>query len=348
MNAGHPRKVIIVVEDDADSRLILERLLTRAGYQVQSFVNGLAAKEPIIELRTGVVIADWNMPDMNGLQLLEFVRGMEQMGALSTIYYILLTAQSEKSQLVHGLNSGADDYLVKPYHHDELLARIQAGVRIVGLQECLHDQQAQLAKSTLELEAARRKLEQMASIDSLTGLLNRRAFYERFSEFWSLSQRHGRPLSCLMLDVDHFKQVNDLHGHAAGDAVLKVLARTLQAHLRKQDICGRYGGEEFCVVCPETSLEGAEMVAERAREAIEAACTEIDGTVLRITASIGVATRADRDPRIEDAVARADAMLYQAKQEGRNQVWSIDPHGRTRRVTNALNSTSRPQATAAR
>lgn len=331
MDRPTARKVIIA-EDDPDSRRLLQRVLERAGYEVAAFENGRLAKESIVELQSGLVVADWHMPEMTGIELLEFVRGMEQLGALRSIYFILLTAQTDKKNLVQGLNAGADDYLIKPYCPEELLARLQAGARILDLQDKLVDRQTELARATLDLDAAHRRLAQMASVDALTGLFNRRALFDRFSEYWSLSTRHRRPLSCIMLDVDRFKSVNDTYGHPAGDAVLKMVAASLRKHLRKQDICGRFGGEEFCVICPETPLEGAEIVAERLREGLAAECTTVDEHTLQVTASFGVSIRQDRDTRAEDLVNRADAMLYQAKHNGRNQVWSIDAHGRTRRV----------------
>jgi two-component system cell cycle response regulator len=332
---GSDCRPIIVVEDDSTSRKLLTRYLEKAGYSVQAYPDARAATQAILDLRAGVIIADWNMPGMSGLELVRFVRGMEEMKALDSIYFILMTASGEKDRLVEGLLAGADDFLAKPYHREELLARLKAGERIVNLQAELLSRQAELARANLDLEATRRKLEQMASTDMLTGMYNRRALFERFVDAFSVSQRHGRPLSCIMLDVDHFKRVNDTYGHSAGDAVLRTVGQVMCDNIRRHDTCGRLGGEEFCVVCPETPLAGAAHLAERLRQAIAAETVKTGDVTLHITASFGVATRHPADTQLEMILDRADAMLYRAKDSGRNQVWSIDPQGRMRRVSEA-------------
>lgn len=326
---------IIVVEDEESSRRLLVRQLEKAGYAVQSFENGKEATQSILEMRSGIVISDWQMPVMDGIGLVRFVRGMESMHAVGSIYFVLLTANSETDSLVTGLDSGADEYLTKPYCKEELLARIRAGVRIVDLQEELVSRQVALVRANLELELARKRLSQMASTDSLTQLNNRRALLDRLEDHWALAERYGRPLCCIMVDVDRFKSVNDTYGHHTGDVVLRTVATMLRECLRRHDVCGRLGGEEFCIVCPETPLEGAVIVAERLREAIAARVIDAGDHTLQVTASFGVAVRGDSDSRSQDMINRADAMLYKAKENGRNQVWTIDAGGRAERAAAA-------------
>ncbi|MGE3180194.1 MAG: diguanylate cyclase [Phycisphaerae bacterium] len=322
-----PRKIIIV-EDEPVSLKLLTRHLEKAGYVVDPYVNGKVAADAIMALRSGIVVADWNMPEMDGLQLLKFVRGMQEMSALGSIYYILLTANDDKEALVTGLDAGADDFLAKPYAKAELLARIRAGERILNLSDEIMARQTQLAKANLELENVRRSLQNMANLDSLTGIPNRRAFFDRFQDMMSVSTRHDRPLTCLMLDVDKFKSVNDTYGHHAGDCVLKQVAHAIKTGLRRHDFCGRLGGEEFAVLCPETPLDGALQLAERLRGKIESMETNIGEKLLRVTASFGVTGLIADDHAPDVMLGRADAMLYRAKESGRNQVWSMDEVGR--------------------
>jgi len=171
----------------------------------------------------------------------------------------------------------------------------------------------------LELDAESRLL-QNASTDDLTGLHNRRSFDALFALEFSRARQNSRPLSVLMVDVDHFKRINDAHGHAAGDAVLRSLARIASAQARAVDAICRYGGEEFVIVAPDTGREGAMILAERLRAAIERSPVEHESQTIRLTASIGVASLQWEDTAAQDILRRADAALYRAKQAGRNRV----------------------------
>lgn len=330
------KNLIVSVDDDHDSRALLSQLLADEGYEILEFDNAREAQDAILAMRNGIVLADWMMPGTDGLALLRFIREMESMQALGSVYFIMLTGAKSREELIQALDAGADDYMTKPYDQQELMARIRAGERILNLQQQVWERQTDLAKANLELTAARRRLEQMANTDALTGLLNRRALFDRFRDCCSIAERHSRALSCIMLDVDKFKSVNDTYGHHAGDCVLKAVAMALRGSLRRHDICGRFGGEEFCIVCPETPLDGAGLVAERLRQALENETIDADGQILRVTASFGVATQQPGDRRPEEMVNRADAMLYRAKQSGRNQVWMIDPQGLATRYAEAV------------
>ncbi len=311
---------IVVAEDDADTRALLVRQLSRHGYTVSACADGREAFNALRSEEARLIVADWSMPVMDGVQLLAAVRELSELNALPFIYFILLTARKDKADVISGLNAGADAYLPKPYDVDELLARIRAGERIVELQEQLAAQRQHAVHLNAELTVLNARLERMARTDSLTDLPNRRSLLERLDLHWAESERYNRPLSCIMIDIDHFKRINDTYGHAAGDAVLQAVARNLQSAVRSVDLAARFGGEEFCIVCPETPLAGAANLAERIRMLIEEHRFGADEAI-PVTASLGVASRRPAYASAEHLVSAADAMLYKAKGAGRNQVW---------------------------
>jgi diguanylate cyclase (GGDEF)-like protein len=324
---------IIVAEDEPASRALLTRQLRKAGYEVLACENGKQALEAVRRETTCIVIADWMMPEMDGLELCRTVRGLSQMHALSFVYFILLTAHSDKEQIVAGLEAGADDYLTKPYHAQELLARLRAGERICALQTELMHRQIELHKVNGKLAVLNRQLGKLANTDSLTELANRRYVFDRLAETWSQAERSGQPLSSVMFDIDRFKAVNDTYGHAAGDQVLKDVAAAARQCVRRYDVLGRIGGEEFCVICPETTIEGAGMLAERIREAIGNIECVWNGQRFSVAVSVGVAERAADHAGPDALIAAADTMLYKAKQSGRNQTWSCDANGNCQRLS---------------
>jgi two-component system cell cycle response regulator len=318
---------IVLAEDDAASRALLAHQLRAAGHEVIACENGREALEAIRQRVSCIVIADWVMPEMDGLELCRIIRGLSEMEALSAVYFILLTAHSDKDEIVAGLEAGADDYLTKPYHKQELLARLRAGERICSLHAELVRRQIELHLVNSEFAKLNQKLEELASTDTLTGLANRRHFFERFAEAWVLSERKNDPLACIMLDIDKFKSINDTYGHAVGDVVLKEFAATCRKCLRRYDLLGRIGGEEFCIVCPGTETENAAQLAERVRSTIAQTEFRADRTIIPISISVGVAGRRRNHTSPEDLTVAADAMLYRAKQHGRNQVWVCDHNG---------------------
>lgn len=309
--AVRDRPPIILAEDESLVRRLLARQLGQAGYKVTALDNGRQALDAIRAARDGIVIADWNMPEMDGLELCREVKRLREIHELGMVYFVLLTAHDQTSDVVRGLEAGADEYLKKPYEPQELLARIRAAERIVTLQA--------------ELLAANEKLARLANNDSLTGLPNRRHVLERMNEVWSLSKRAGRPLGCILMDVDRFKRINDTHGHAAGDEVLRYVARVIREELRAYDLCGRFGGEEFLVVCPETGLADTARVAERIRAALERSPADVGGAPWQVTISAGVAERSDDQDSPEALIAAADEQLYCAKRAGRNRVCAAEP-----------------------
>jgi len=288
---------IILVEDDSNVSLLLTRQLQRAGYAVRAAGNMADARVLFGDAPWDVAILDRMLPDGDGLDLCRELRA-----ASPHSYILLLTGVDSAEAKLEGFARGADDYVTKPFQTDELIARIRAGVRIVGLQKALID--------------TNRKLEELSLTDSLTSLRNRRAFDERMVEAFEHARRYERPLSLVLVDVDYFKSVNDTEGHEAGDAVLREVARRLGESTRQTDFAARVGGEEFGILLPETPLFEAMQFAEKIRAAI---ASEPIGN-RRMTVSLGIANVPHS--RVEDAAElfrAADKALYRAKANGRNR-----------------------------
>lgn len=312
------RRRVIVADDDPTLLALLARQLSAAGYDVVSCADGVQALDAVQRMGTGVVLADWNMPNIDGLGLCRRIRELSADDAIGFVYFILLSANSHTNRIVEGFEAGVDDYLTKPYHKEELLARMRAGERICDLQRQVTERRIELQRANARLASLNQKLHRLATTDELTGLANRRQTLAQVNEQWARAVRHNRALSCLMVDVDHFKSVNDTHGHEVGDAALRHVAALLRDATRTGDTVGRFGGEEFLVIAPETDLNGARQLAERIRERISA--TPLPAPTLHITVSIGVAAL---EPRLNDPhqmLAAADAALYAAKAAGRNRV----------------------------
>ena len=337
---------LLVVEDDPATLALLRRQLERAGYEVIAGSNGREAVTALNEIGADIVVADWDMPEMSGIELCRAVHELRDTQLLGLMYFIVLTAHTEKARVVEALEAGADDFVRKPYDLPELLARIRAGERILVLQEELRERQLELSKYTAQLAGLNRALERLANTDTLTGLPNRRHVLERFDEAWSLAERRDHRLGCIMFDVDHFKRVNDTYGHKAGDLVLQGIAKTVGDVVRRYDTCGRFGGEEFLVVCPEETVEGMCIVAERIRAAIADTPVFCDGTRIDVTVSLGTACRRDQHAAPEALIAEADALLYAAKDNGRNRVWFADDQGEHHQLTARPTVAADPDGTA--
>ncbi len=319
------RPHLVIAEDQDELRALLQRQLEGAGYAVTAVADGTAAYEAIRSVRPDLVVADWMMPGFDGLELCRRIRKLSEDNEIGFTYAILLTANSEKHHVVSGLEAGADDYLIKPYHAEELLARVRGGLRLSELQRKLASRNADLRRSHEEVVTLNRRLEELANFDDLTGLCNRRYFFERLDQAWNQARREQSPLACIMIDVDHFKQVNDRHGHAAGDLVLRSIAQTCRRAARSYDLIGRYGGEEFCaVLIPGDGARGGAL-AERMRTSIETTPIVVNDGTLHVTASFGVAMLYPEHESARELMADADELLYRAKQNGRNQVWIQGP-----------------------
>jgi diguanylate cyclase (GGDEF)-like protein len=296
---------ILVADDDLFSRKILENLLTGWSYQVTVASTG---DEALSALRgpdaPRLAILDWVMPGPDGSQICRALRGRKE-GRYT--YILLVTAMSKKEDIIRGLEAGADDYLAKPYDPLELKARLIAGRRILDLQE--------------ELIAAREAMRYQATRDFLTGAWNHRAIMEILERELARTHREGTSLGVILGDLDHFKKINDTHGHRAGDAVLRETARRMEVGMRPYDYLGRYGGEEFLVVVPGGDHESTARLAERLRQRLASEPIFHEDQSIRVTGSFGVAVRTGQEAvRLHTLLDEADKALYRAKRQGRNRV----------------------------
>jgi diguanylate cyclase (GGDEF)-like protein len=302
-DAGPPFR-ILAAEDNPVFQSMLRTLLKRWGYQVVTVKDGLEALK-ILESPDAprLAVLDWMMPGIDGVEVCRRVRAAARE---PYIYLILLTARSESQDLVEGMESGADDYLTKPFNAQELRVRLRAGMRILNLQQ--------------QLVIAREALREQATHDALTGLLNRASILELLQQEMARGGRESHPVALLVVDLDHFKHINDTYGHQAGDAVLAEAARRMKASVRCYDAVGRYGGEEFLVVLPGCDAASALTQAERVRKAVGDTLFAAAGQRFPVTCSIGVSFRATPVSReMDELMNEADEALYAAKDRGRNR-----------------------------
>ena len=311
---------ILIAEDDRVSARKLCRALERLAHSVHVVADGAEAWQYVCDHEVGLLISDWEMPEMDGLELCARIRGRAD---ARYTYIILLTARDSRDDRLVGLEAGADDFLTKPVDSGELVARLNIAGRILGMQEQLRADAAQLAELHRALERQNAILEQQnatlatrAMTDGLTGLYNRRHFDEALRSALSFARRQEQPLSLILLDVDHFKSYNDSFGHLAGDDVLRSVAELLRAHTRTHELGARYGGEEFALVLPATDACGARAVAERIRNAI----ATHPWPLRPVTASFGLTTTTDRALDPLQLIAEADQALYVSKSRGRDRV----------------------------
>jgi len=288
---------LILVEDDENVSILLSHQLRRAGYEVAHAGTIAEARELVEDVDWDLVVLDRGLPDGDGLELCTELRASSPHG-----YIVVLTGEDSREAKLEGFKSGADDYVTKPFAAEELIARIRAGVRIVHLQKALLE--------------SNRQLEELSLTDSLTGIRNRRAFDERLDEAFEHAKRYERPLSLVLVDVDHFKPINDSFGHDTGDAVLRGVAHLIASCTRATDFVARIGGEEFGILLPETPLFEAMQFAEKIRAHI--ATTPIAG--LDLTISLGVVNAMHSHvPSTSELFHAADQALYRAKANGRNR-----------------------------
>jgi len=304
-----PRRVL-VAEDDTFYRRVLQRLLKGAGFEAEIVSDGLQAlKAARLPDAPRLLLLDWMMPGLDGPEVCRRLRAHPPTDQYQ--YVLLLTAKDAKTDTVAGLEAGADDYLTKPFDSQELLARLRAGLRILELQD--------------KLLEAKKELEYQATHDPLTGLWNRLALKKLLNAELERARRTRSSLTVLMIDLDHFKLVNDHYGHSAGDAVLQQLGRALQSLVRAYDVAGRYGGEEFIVVAQRLSRQEAYDYADRIRRSLSELAIHARVASISITLSLGVAHCESSQQHTADALVRAaDAALYRAKAQGRNCVVLVE------------------------
>lgn len=308
---------ILVAEDDAISRTLLERTLQRAGYAVISVENGAQAIAELVKQDAPrLALLDWIMPVMDGVEVCREIRRRKEE---AYTYLILLSSRESKEDIVAGLESGADDYLTKPFDVDELKARLRTGHRILELED--------------HLVEARESMRFQATHDLLTSLWNRGVIVELMSHEIMRSRRESSCTAVMMCDIDHFKSVNDQYGHVVGDEVLREVARRLHNSVRSYDMVGRYGGEEFLVALNKCDPGSAISRAENLREKIAGRPIQTANNPVSITISIGVALSSEfTGSTVEEIVHHADMALYAAKAAGRNCVRVARPRGISKTV----------------
>ncbi len=299
----------VIADDDPVTTAVLTRSLQRLGIEMTAASDGcdawrLLTSAPPPEL----AILDWMMPGIDGIELCRRIR---QEPALSGMYVLLLTGRDARSDLVAGLDAGADDYMIKPIDTEELRARLQVGIRVARLQSRLADQVS-------DLQEARDHLTRLVSTDVLTELHSRRSWFELGGAEFSRFARYDRSFSVLLMDLDFFKRVNDTYGHDVGDLLLRRFADMLRAECRHSDIVGRLGGEEFALLAPETSIEEAQSLAERICEECRRLVVTVPAGAVRFSCSIGISQSVADDDGIERVLQRADTALYAAKRRGRD------------------------------
>jgi two-component system cell cycle response regulator len=296
---------VLIADDSLVVRTLVRGELEDEGYEVCEAVDGAAAIEHCRSAAPDVVLLDVEMPGLDGYEVLARLKADSD---LKDIPVVFLTSRSRRQDVVAGLRGGAHDYLTKPFDTPELLARVASAVHMKQLQDQLRERSDQL--------------DQLSRTDALTGLFNRRHLDEELALRHADARRYGQDLCLLLLDIDHFKAVNDTFGHPAGDAVLRSFAARLQGELRGGDIAGRWGGEEFLVILPHTDLDGARMMADRIRLAVAATPITADRESVAVTVSGGCASGSGDS--VQALLAKADARLYEAKLTGRNRIVSSD------------------------
>lgn len=301
------KRKILIVDDDDISRDLVGKSLEYEGYQVRQAESGVDGLTVLNDWQPNLILLDMNMPGLNGLETLARMRARDEY-----VSVLFVSANSKTEDVIRGLDAGADDYICKPFAVGELLARVRSQLRIKDLND--------------SLKKANDRLKELIDIDDLTGLFNMRSLYKRLDFELDRARRYNRSVCVLMMDLDHFKQVNDKHDHLFGSHVIKHVGRMIRDNIRKVDFAARYGGDEYLVVLTEISQEGAVTFANRLRTKIAETTFQNEFYSIQLTASLGLAIT---NPNLKDVDARAlvryaDRALYQAKESGRNRVELFD------------------------
>ncbi len=297
----------MVVDDDSSSREIVAKALEYEGYQVRQCESGVEALSVMNEWSPHLVLLDVNMPGLNGLETLARLRVRDEY-----VSVIFVSADCLRDDVIRGLDAGADDYVCKPFDVMELMSRVRSQLRIKDLNDALR--------------RANDRLKELVDIDDLTGLFNMRSLYKRLDFELDRARRYNRSVCVIMMDLDHFKRVNDQHDHLFGSYVLSEVGKIIRGNMRKVDFAARYGGDEFLVALTEINLEGAQTFANRLRQKIEEATFKSDSYTMKLTASLGLALCSPNEVTIDarSLVRFADRALYHAKENGRNRVEVFD------------------------
>jgi len=297
---------ILIADDSEITRLMLYHKLSEWGYEIEIANDGEEAWEILCqENPPTLAIIDWMMPNMDGITLCKKIR--ENIKE-PYIYMIILTMRNKKNDLIESMEAGADDFVSKPFDADVLKVRLRAGIRILDLHNALI--------------SAREELRIQATYDQLTGLFNRRAIMDMFNREISRASRETSPIGVLMVDVDHFKKINDNYGHPAGDIVLKEAANRMKDSVRTYDSVGRFGGEEFLVILPKCGMNEVMIVAERLKKSISNQNFDLNNESIKVTISIGATNIIPDSIKIDQdfIIQLVDTALYKAKKNGRDRI----------------------------
>jgi diguanylate cyclase (GGDEF)-like protein len=297
---------ILLVDDDPDNLKIVSRLLEKEGYAVQAAGSGEQGLKLLETYRPDLVLLDVNMPGMDGLETIQLLKNRGNTAAV-----MFVTANTATADVIRGLDAGALDYICKPFSGLELLARVRAQLRVKKLQDDLRD--------------ANEKLQDLVEIDDLTGLYNMRSVYEKLDQEIERARRYGHGVAAIMLDMDHFKGVNDNHDHLFGSHVLAEVGQIIRASIRTHDFAARYGGDEFLICLSQTTTDGARLFCERLRKTMEGHTFKHEDDEIQLTASMGCAVIVDGKSMMDgrSLVRHADHGLYASKEGGRNRVTFI-------------------------
>jgi len=314
--ATTPLRIVVADGNVFTRRKTMASLVEDGEHTVYPAENGNIALALAMEVLPHVIIAHCDLPLLDGLELCQALRATDEGRRM----HILLTGEDiGEEQLTRAYEARADGYVPSTISAKGLRIRLCAAKRLAQLQNAWEKDRAQLRQIAAELAVANRRLANAALTDLLTGLPNRRSAMDQLEQAWSAASRSSLPLAVMVIDIDHFKQINDSYGHAAGDRVLREAAATLRASARREDSVCRIGGEEFLVICPNTDLKSAMLSAERLRASMAAERMTIGQTEKTLTVSIGVARREPDTVDIDALVSLADQALYAAKAAGRNQ-----------------------------
>lgn len=297
--------LVVAVDDNPVNRLLVEKVLTKEGYKTKILSSSEEVIPCLAEQPPDLILLDLMMPNLNGLELCEQIKLNPNYQEIPIIF---ITASNEKQDLLKAFDSGAVDYVTKPFYNQELLARIKTHIELKFTRD--------------ELKKALIEVEKLAKTDELTGISNRRNFYNLAEREFNLAKRRKRNFALLIIDIDHFKNINDTYGHPIGDEVIKFVAHECSKNLRKEDLCARWGGEEFVIFLSETNLSEAVNVANRIKNNLGNELLNIESFNLHLTVSIGISVYNQQDEHIDHTISRADFALLEAKKTGRNRVVS--------------------------
>ncbi|HAC62939.1 MAG TPA: diguanylate cyclase response regulator [Cyanothece sp. UBA12306] len=302
-----PEEFLILIVDDISKNIqLLIEILDSLGYATTFAIGGKQALERVKIVKPDLILLDLMMPEINGIEVCRIIKSEEETADIPILF---LTASNEKDHLLQAFEEGAVDYVTKPFKTSELLARVKTHL--------------ELKKTQNELKLAYKKMQKLANTDPLTGIANRRYLLDFAQKEFQRILRYHNNLSLLMIDIDHFKRINDTYGHDNGDKAIKNIVFSIESCIRKIDLLGRFGGEEFVVILPETPMKGALEVAERIRALIASQSLILEEDTVTLTVSIGIVSYTSEDKTIGQMIQRADRSLYQAKTGGRNRIVAL-------------------------